>query len=192
MMRMMSLPLIATGLPLAGNPKASPVWVAVICQWIIAEISDRHVKMTDERLATAIAHLEIYSVRTIVEAVVETYLDSFRDHPGFVVLWFQSRVSDEIEAYVRAHDARLAERVHAMATAARLIKSDTPRGVFELTAEMIDAFLAVAYRHEIAGDRQIVAEGIEMIVRYLKPHATHDGLTGIAAANVAAPIRLQT
>jgi hypothetical protein len=39
-MRMMSLPLIETGLPLAGSPKASPVWVAVICQWMTIQPSE--------------------------------------------------------------------------------------------------------------------------------------------------------
>jgi hypothetical protein len=109
-----------------------------------------------------------------------------------VILWFQGRVSGEIVAFVRARSEDLAARFHAFGVAAALVQPATDLVVFTLAAEMIDAFLAVAYRDDVAGDPRLIAEGIEMIATYIERHATPAGITGIPAAELAGQLEIGT
>jgi AcrR family transcriptional regulator len=159
---------------------------------IIEALIERHVVAMDEQLAGALAALATISVRTLVEATVAAYVAGYRKRPGYVIVWFQGRVSPEIATFVRRRSAELAERFHAFAVAAGLVRPDTDPRVFALAAEMIDAFLAVAYRDDLDGDQATVREGIEMIVRYVEPYATARGRRGIAMAQAAARLDIGT
>jgi AcrR family transcriptional regulator len=149
---------------------------------IIAALIERHVTAMDAQLASTLAALETYSIRTIVEATVAAYVEGYRQRPSYVVIWFQGRVSPEITAFVRRRSGELAAGFHAFATAAGLVAPGTDVSGFQLVAEMIDAFLAVAYRDDVSGDQAIVAEGIKMIVRYIELQATAAGLSGVPAS----------
>jgi AcrR family transcriptional regulator len=174
----------------------SGVPVATIYQYfadrdaIIAALIARHVDAMDERIADAVASLEHYSVNTLVQATVEAYVAGYKAHPSYVVLWFQGRVSHEIDAFVRERTVRLAANFREFTIAAGLIAPDTSPLVFELAGEMIDAFLNVAYRRSRHGDRRIVAEGIAMLSDYMERHATPAGRTGIPAAELHAHLEV--
>lgn len=146
---------------------------------IIAALIERHVVAMDAQLTDGIEALEVFSLRSLTEATVSAYVAGYAERPSYVLLWFQGRVSPEIVAFVRARSEDLAARYHAFALAAGLIEPGTDRAIFELAAEMIDAFLAVAYRDDLEGNERIVAEGIEMIVAYFERHATPAGRAGI-------------
>jgi AcrR family transcriptional regulator len=157
---------------------------------IIAALITRHVDAMDERVADAVAALEHYSVQTLVQATVEAYVAGYKAHPSYVVLWFQGRVSSEIDAFVRERTVRLAAGFREFAIAAGLIEPDTSPLIFELAGEMIDAFLNVAYRDSRHGDQRIVTEGIAMLSDYMERHATPAGRTGIPAAELHARLEV--
>jgi AcrR family transcriptional regulator len=157
---------------------------------IIAALIERHVVAMDQQLTAEVTALETVSVRTLVRATVAAYVAGYRQRPSYVILWFQGRVSPEIVAFVRGRSEELAARFHAFAVAAGLVRPETDVLVFEFAAEMIDAFLAVAYRDDVDGDERVLTEGIEMITTYIEHHATPVGIAGVSAGEVAGRLDL--
>ena len=159
---------------------------------IIAALIERHVLAMDEQLASALGELETFSARTLVQTTVEAYVAGYRERPSYVMLWFQGRVSPDIDAFVRARNRDLAARYHAFAIAAGIVRADTDPLAVQLVAEMIDSFLGVAYRDDIRGDERVVAEGIEMIVSYVERYATPQGIAGVRRADLAEQLDIGT
>lgn len=159
---------------------------------IIAALIKRHVVAMDQQLSTEIAALETISVRTLVRATVAAYRAGYARRPSYVILWFQGRVCAEIVAFVRGRSEDLARRFHAFALSAGLLEPNTDVVVFELAAEMIDAFLAVAYRDSVRGNDRVIAEGIEMVTAYIERHAASDRVGGVAAAELAIQLDIGT
>lgn len=159
---------------------------------IIAALIERHVVAMDEQLAASLGELETISIRTLVQATVDAYVAGYRERPSYVLLWFQGRVSPELDAFVRARNRDLAARYHAFAIAAGLARPDTDPLVTQLTAEMIDSFLGVAYRDEVRGDEHVVAEGVEMIVSYVERYATPRGIAGVRRPDLAVGLDIGT
>jgi AcrR family transcriptional regulator len=153
---------------------------------IIAALIERHVSAMDVRLTEDVAVLGAYSVRTLVEAVVDAYVAGYRARPSYVVLWFQGRVSAEIVERVRRRTSELAAQFHAFAVAAGLLEPHTDVLVLEVAADAIDGVLDLAYRNDFDGDRRVLRAGIEMIVSYLERYATPAGIAGIPASDLAA------
>ena len=151
---------------------------------IIAALIERHVSAMDERLASELAVLDRYSVRTLVETTVQAYVAGYRERPSYVVLWFQGRVSPEIVEFVRERNRQLAAQFHLFTTTVGVLSADTDPQVLELVAEVIDRFLDVAYRHDVNGDQRVVAEGIEMVIGYISRFATPVGIAGVSAADM--------
>jgi AcrR family transcriptional regulator len=151
---------------------------------IIAALIDRHVSSMDARIAAALAELETYSIRSIVETTVDAYRGDYRDRPSYVVLWFQGRASAEVAAFIRERDDLLADAFHRFAVESKLLRPGTDPVVVRLCFELADRFLEVAYRHDLAGDDRVVNEGVEMIVSHLERYATEAGMAGIPAAEL--------
>jgi AcrR family transcriptional regulator len=153
---------------------------------IIAALIERHVTAMDARLTDDVAALETYSVRTLVEAVVDAYVAGYRARPSYVVLWFQGRVSADIVARVRRRTSQLAVQFHSFALAAGVLRPDTDVLVLEVAADAIDGVLDMAYRNDFDGDRRVLRAGIEMVSSYLERYATPAGIAGVAASDLAA------
>jgi AcrR family transcriptional regulator len=152
---------------------------------IVRALIERHISSMDDRIAAALARIDSYSVRSIVETTVAAYRADYRRRPSYVVLWFQGRVSADIAQFIRDRDERLADAFHRFATAIGLLRPDTDPLVIRLCFEVADRFLEVAYRHELDGNDQVVREGTEMIVSHLERYATPAGVDGIDAATAA-------
>ncbi len=151
---------------------------------IMAALIERHISSMDGRIAEALAALPAYSVRSVVETTVAAYRADYREHPSYVVLWFQGRMSAEIAAFIRARDEQLAVQFHRFATGAGLLRPETDPLVLRLCFELADRFLEVAYRHELRGEDRVVDEGIEMIVSHLERYATPAGKAGVKARSL--------
>ena len=157
---------------------------------IIAALIDRHISSMDGRIATALAKLDSYSVRSIVETTVAAYRADYRKRPSYVVVWFQGRASAAIADFIRTRDRQLADAFHSFALSIGLLRADTDPLVARLCFEIADRFLEAAYRHDLNGDDRVVQEGVEMIVSHLERYATPAGRRGIDAASVAMRWRL--
>jgi AcrR family transcriptional regulator len=154
---------------------------------IISALIERHVTSMDRRIASALASLRTYSVRSVVETTIEAYRSAYRERPSYVVLWFQGRLSADIAAYIRERDDLLADEFHRFATMTGLLRADVDPLVFRLCFEIADRFLEAAYRLNLAGDDRIVQEGVDMIVSHLERYATPVGVAGIAADEIGTP-----
>jgi AcrR family transcriptional regulator len=152
---------------------------------IIAALIERHVSSMDEHIGGALADLDNYRVRSIIETTVGAYRADYRKRPSYVVLWFQGRLTEDIADFIRTRDNQLADAFHSFATGIGLLAPDTDPLVVRLCFEIADRFLEVAYRNDLEGDDRIVREGIEMIVAHIERHATPAGRRGIDAASVA-------
>jgi AcrR family transcriptional regulator len=157
---------------------------------IAAALIERHVAAMDERLAADLAALETLSVRSLVETTVLAYVAGYAERPSYPALWFQGRVGPEIVAFVRERSELLAAQMLAFTTAAGILRPETDLFVLRLAAEMIDAFLAVAYRDDLEGDQRVLREGTEMLVGYIERYATERGIAGIAARDVSVPLTI--
>ena len=170
--------------------KRAGVPVATLYQYfadrgdIVSALIERHILSMDERIGAALATLETYSVRTIVEATIAAYRAAYRDHPSHVVLWYQGRVSPAIGAMIKARNDQLAARFHVFATSTGLTDPDVDPAVVRLAYDVADRILEVAYRERLEGEDRIVDEGIEMLVAYLERYATLAGRGGISAAQI--------
>jgi AcrR family transcriptional regulator len=153
---------------------------------IVAALIDRHVSAMDGRLQEDVAALRTYSVRTLVEAVVDAYVAGYRARPSYVVLWFQGRVNAQIVARVRKRTSELAAQFHSFGLATGVLDPDTDVLVLEVAADAIDGVLDMAYRDDFDGDQRVLRAGIEMIVSYVERSATPAGIAGIAASDLAA------
>jgi AcrR family transcriptional regulator len=153
---------------------------------IIAALIERHVTAMDERIATGLAGLRTYSIRSLVETTVAAYRAGYRENPAYVILWFQGRVSVEIAEFVRERDDLLADRFHAFTIGAGLLRPDTDPLVLRLAYELGDRVQEVAYRHDLRGDDRVIAEGIEFIVGHLERYATPTGVDGLPASELTA------
>jgi AcrR family transcriptional regulator len=153
---------------------------------IVAALIERHVSAMDARLKDDVAALRTYSVRTLVEAVVDAYVAGYRARPSYVVLWFQGRVNAEIVARVRKRTSELAAQFHSFVLATGVLEPDTDVLVLEVAADAIDGVLDMAYRGDFDGDQRVLRAGIEMIVSYVERYATPVGIAGIAASDLAA------
>jgi AcrR family transcriptional regulator len=148
---------------------------------IIAALIERHISSMDERIEAALSQLNVYCIRTIVEATVNAYREAYAARQSYVVLWFQGRLNVEIARFIRERDALLAAAFHRFALGNGLLAPDTDPLVLELAFELADRFLEVAYRRDLGGDDRVVAEGIEAVVAYLERHATPAGIDGLDA-----------
>jgi AcrR family transcriptional regulator len=157
---------------------------------ILGVLLRRYEQNMSEALKARVNGLEIVSVRSIVETVVQTAVDTHRQRPAYPLLWFQARPSEDIVEFVRANNRSLAAWFHQFAVDAGLLLQETPVLTAELVAEMINAFLAVAFRDDVVGDDEIIAEGVEMMVRYLEPYGTRLGLLGIRRTQLSVPLTL--
>jgi AcrR family transcriptional regulator len=153
---------------------------------IISALIARHVTSIDTRIAAALGSLRSYSIRSVVETTVDAYRAAYRERPSYVVLWFQGRLSEDIAAYIRERDEKLADEFHRFATTAGLLRPDVDPLVLRLCFAIADRFLEVAYRHDIGGDDRVVREGVEMIVAHMEHYATPAGVAGISADEIRA------
>ncbi len=152
---------------------------------IIAALIEGHIGSMDARLSRALAALETYSVRTIVETVIAAYRADYLERPSYVVLWFQGRAGTEIAALVAERGRALADAFYDFGITTGLLRRDTPPMVLRLCFEVADRFLESAYRYDLRGDDHVAAEGTEMIVSHLERYVTPAGIDGIPAVDVS-------
>jgi AcrR family transcriptional regulator len=126
---------------------------------------------------------EVRSVRDYVQRMLEMFLDYHERRPLFVRLWFGGRVSPAVTAIARAGNLELAERARERLVAAGLVADDSPREVALLAVEVGDRILELAFRGRQRANRQVIAEGAEMLIGYLEGSAgPSDALKGASRA----------
>jgi AcrR family transcriptional regulator len=135
-----------------------------------AELLQRHLSELDARLVAALNNSKLRTLREAVDAGIDAYFGYFREHPGFVQLWFAGR-SAILDELARAFDESQAKRFWALLTDRNLIRADTPELAVQLAFEAGNRLFDVAFRLAPAGDDTTIDEARRLITAYLETYA---------------------
>jgi AcrR family transcriptional regulator len=166
----------------AGIPVASLYQYFADKEEIVLALVERDIAEMDEQVARAVTGLETLSIRTVVEATMRAFVSVYHQRPAFVVIWWRDRTNAAVMRFGRRHNKQIAHSLFEFATGAGLLRPDTDPVVAELGVEVGDRVFQMAFEENLSGDKQILGEGIELVIAYLERYATSAGLTGISSA----------
>ncbi|KAB7752754.1 TetR/AcrR family transcriptional regulator [Mycolicibacterium mucogenicum] len=154
----------------AGIPTASLYHYFADRGQVEAELVRRHIPAVDERFAASLYGNEIRTLRDGVDAMIDPLLAYFRDHPGFVQLWFAGR-SATLSELGGLFDESWAEKLWHFLIEHKLIVATTPLFAVQLMFEVGDRLFDVAFQRSPKGDDATMDEGRRMLTAYLTTYA---------------------
>lgn len=155
----------------AGIPTASLYHYFADRGQVDAELVRRHAHALDERLAAALNHPRVRALGDSIDAVIDPLLAYFREHPGFVQLWFAGRNST-LRELALAFDESWAERLWHFLIERNLIRADTPQFVVRVVFEVGDRLFDVAFQRSPTGDDTTIDEARRLLTAYLGTYAS--------------------
>ena len=147
---------------------------------ILLALVERDIADMDTQVATDLGQLTRLSVRDLVEVTMRAFVKIYLRRPAFVMIYLRGRTNPSIQQFCRAHNLRVAHELYDFALGAGLIDQSTRLLHAELAVEVGDRLFQIAFEQEMAGDPDIIEEGIALVTSYLENHATPAGLTGVA------------
>ena len=157
-----------------GIADAAGVPVATLYQYfadkeaVLLALTDRDMTEMDERVAAALAALNDPSLAELVETTMRTFVSVYLRRPAFVEIYLRGRGNSAVRDYGRQHNLRIAQTLHAYATAAALVPESLGPEVARVAVELGDRSFEVAFGEEITGDRVLLEEGIAAVTAYLR------------------------
>lgn len=154
----------------AGIPTASVYHYFADRHQVDAELARRHAREADERIAAALRDRAPQTLRAAVDAVIDTLLTYFREHPSFVQLWFAGR-SPTLTELAHTFDQSQAEQLRRFLVDRDLLPPDIPERVAQLAFEAGDRLFDVAFRQSPTGDDDTIDEARRLVTAYLATYA---------------------
>lgn len=155
----------------AGIPTASVYHYFADRHEVDAELMRRHLREVGERLAAALTDPEPRTLRDAVDAVIDTILTYFRQHPSIVELWFTGRSNATLGELAHEWDEQYAQQFWTFLIERELLPAATPEVVVHLAFEAGDRLFDVAFRRSPHGDDTIIDEARRLITAYLGTYA---------------------
>lgn len=148
---------------------------------IILELVKRDTAEMDAHVAATVAGLDTFSVRSVVTAAMNAFIDVYARRREFIAIYFQGRTNPAVMAFCRDHNRRIATTLFEVMTSAGMLRPAVgiDRGL--LAVELGDRVFEVAFRDGFEGDQRVIDGGVEIIVCYLEQFATEAGIAGIPA-----------
>ncbi|MFG1796534.1 TetR/AcrR family transcriptional regulator [Nocardia sp. NPDC049149] len=137
---------------------------------LLEELALRTADRLDDELPQRLAALPIGTLAEAVDQILELHRVHYRAHPELVALYYARRATGEL-ADARDHRNRFAGMVRQLLIDRALLPPDVDPMVVELTMELGDRAVEVAYRFVPDGDPAIIAEAKLALTRYLEAHA---------------------
>lgn len=149
---------------------------------IILELVKRDTAEMDAHVVATVAALETFSVRSVVTAAMNAFIDVYAQRREFIAIYYQGRTNPAVLAFCREHNRQTATVLFETMTSAGMLTpaTDIDRGV--LAVELGDRIFEVAFRDGYEGDQRVIDDGVEILVRYLEQFATEAGIAGIPAS----------
>lgn len=155
----------------AGVPVASIYQYFTGRDAIVLALVQRDTGEMDRRVAEAVTGLDHPDVRSVVEATMRAFVSVYHERPSFVVIWWRSRTNAAVKEFCRAHNRQVAAMLHGYATGAGLLRPGTPLGDVELAVEVGDRVFELAFEHDLRGDADLIARGVDLVTGYLERFA---------------------
>lgn len=155
----------------AGIPTASVYHYFADRHEIDIELMLRHRRQLDEQIDTALAALEPRTLRDAIDAIVDTVLAYYRQHPSVVELWFIGRHNKALGDSTHDWDEQQAKLFWQYLADRQLIASTTPELALHLAFEAGDRLFEVAFRRSPTGDDAVIDEARKLITAYIETHA---------------------
>lgn len=182
--------IVEAGVDAVGTRKiadAAGVPVASIYQYfadkdeIVLELVKRDTSEMDAHVAATVANLETFSVRSIVTATMNAFIEVYARRKEFVAIYFHGRTNPAVMAFCQEHNRQIATALYDVMVPAGMLgpDADLARGV--LAVELGDRVFEVAFRDGFTADQRVIDDGVEIVVRYLERFATEAGIAGITA-----------
>lgn len=164
----------------AGVPVASLYQYFADKEELVLELVKRDTAEMDAHVVATVAALDTFSVRSIVTATMNAYIEVYARRKEFVAIYFQGRANAAVMAFCRDHNLQTAKTLYDVMAPAGLLgpDADLARGV--LAVELGDRVFELAFRDGFTGDQRVIDDGIEIVVRYLEQFATEAGITGVS------------
>jgi len=146
---------------------------------IVMDLVRRDTADMDERVAVGLAGLDVISVRSVVNATMRAFVDSYHHRPSFVMIWWRGRTNHAVVEYCAAHNIRVATALHAFGLGAGLLRPDTELVDVEIAVEVGDRLFEMAFKDDLRGNETLLDKGINLVVGYLETFATEAGTKGL-------------
>lgn len=157
----------------AGIPIASVYHYFADRHEVETELAQRHLQEIDKRFAAALESPTLRTLRDVVDAVTDTWLAYFRQHPSVVQLWFTGRhVNPTYSELARAIDESQAQRLWQFLIERKLLSANTPQFVVRLAFEAGDRLFDVAFRRSPTGDDATIDEARRLMTAYLETYTS--------------------
>ena len=155
----------------AGIPTASLYHYFADRGQVEAELVRRHVPAIDQRFAASLYENDVRTLHDAVDAMIDPLLAYFREHPGFLQLWFAGR-SATLTELGGLFDDSWAEKLWHFLIEHKLINATTPLFAVQLMFEVGDRLFDVAFQRSPTGDDDVIDEGRRMLTAYLTTYAS--------------------
>jgi len=87
------------------------------------------------------------------------------------MLWLRGRTNPAVGEFCREHNRRVARMLLDLASAAGLVVDPPGELYLDLAVEAADRMLQIAFESSLEGSDAVVEQAVEMVTRYLEPHA---------------------
>lgn len=165
----------------AGVPVASLYQYFSDKDAVLLALVERDMAEMDAQVASDLAGLTSYSVRSIVETTMRAFVKVYHRRPAFMQVWVRGRSNPTVYEHGRAHNRRVARALWDFASEAGVAGAAMTLPVVELAVEAGDRAFQLAFEKNRRGNAFLVDQGIAMVTRYLEPYATESGRAGIPA-----------
>lgn len=155
----------------AGVPVASLYQYFHDKEDILLALVERDMAEMDSRLLADMARLEELTLPALVETAMRSFTAVYARRPAFVEIWLRGRTNPAIRERGREHNALIASSIVEFAEAAELLSQEVPPKVALLAVEVGDRVFQLAYEHDLAGDQELVEEGIRMVAGHLAAYS---------------------
>ena len=133
---------------------------------VIRTLEMRYIAQAQDVFAAILAGPGFASWREAVRAVFEAYVEWFRTHAAFRLLWYSGRLEDDVYAADRRGNAELA--LHFRGLLERNGRAAAvPDLVYSFAVDLIEKLLAYGFEEQPDGDPDRLEQGLLAVTAYL-------------------------
>lgn len=174
--------------------KRSGVPVATIYRYfadrsaIIAALIDKELDEMDRLIAAELKQLDVVTVDSLLELILNAHYEYFKDSRRAVILWFGARQSSTVLEKIDRRYSEWGDWVFKTCKDAGLVVTDAPDWGGEALFWLCDRMFEFMFRSKrSAKDRELIfSEHLEMTANQLRKYSTPAGIEGIPISDFVA------